>query len=58
MTKSLAAELELLANRMTSDEAGNQQLSIPALAERIAKNLYVKPDEVAILVISERQRSL
>ena len=58
MTKSLAAELELLANRMTSQDAHNQQLSIPALAERIAKSLKVKTDEVAILAISERQRSL
>lgn len=58
MTKSLASELELLANRMNSEEGGNQQLSIPALAERIAKNLNVKNDEVAILAVSERQRSL
>ena len=58
MTKSLAAELELLANRMTSEDAGNQQLSIAALAERIAKNLHVKPEEVAILVVSEKQRNL
>jgi hypothetical protein len=58
MTKSLAAELELLANHMTSENAGNQQLSIPALAERIAKNLQVKPDEVAILLVSEGQKNL
>ena len=58
MTKSLAAELELLANRMTSEVAHNEQLSIPALADRIAKNLKVKTDEVAILAVSERQRSL
>ena len=58
MTKSLAAELELLANRMTSEDAGNEQLSIPALAERIAKNLNVKSDEVAILAVSDRRRSL
>jgi len=58
MTKSLASELELLANRMNSEDGGNQQLSIPVLAERIAKNLNVKTDEVAILVVSERQRSL
>lgn len=58
MTKSLAAELELLANRMTSQDTHNQQLSIPALAERIAKNLKVKTDEVAILAICERRRSL
>jgi len=58
MTKSLASELELLANRMNSEDGGNQQLSIPVLAERIAKNLNVKTDEVAILAVSERQRSL
>jgi hypothetical protein len=58
MTKSLAAELELLANRMTSEEGGNQQLSIPVLAERIARSLRVNPEEVAILAVSERQRSL
>jgi len=58
MTKSLASELETLANHMLSEESGNQQLSIAALAERIAKDLQVNPDEVAILAISERQRSL
>jgi len=58
MTKSLAAELEMLANHMLSETSGNQQLSIPALAERIAKDLNVKPDEVAILAISEKHKSL
>jgi len=58
MTKSLAAELEMLANHMLSETSGNQQLSIPALAERIAKDLQVKPDEVAILAISEKHKSL
>jgi hypothetical protein len=58
MTKSLAAELELLANHMTSENSGNQQLSVPALAERIAKNLQVKADEVAILLVSERHKHL
>lgn len=58
MTKSLAAELELLANHMTSETAGNQQLSIPSLGEQIAKELKVKPDEVAILAVSEKQKSL
>jgi len=58
MTKSLAVELELLANRMTSEEGGNQQLSIPVLAERIARSLKVRPDEVAILAVSAQQRSL
>jgi hypothetical protein len=58
MSTSLAAEFELLANSLTSGDAANRQLSIPALAERIAKNLHVKSDEVAILAISERWRHL
>jgi hypothetical protein len=58
MTQSLAAELELLANHMTSETSGNQQLSIASIGERIAKDLKVRPDEVAILAISEKQKSL
>jgi len=58
MSKSLAAEFELLANSLKSGDATNNQLSIPALADRIAKNLHVKPDEVAILAVSERRRHL
>jgi hypothetical protein len=58
MTKSLAAEFEALANRLKTGDAANDQLSIPALANRIAKNLSVKPDEVAILAVSERHRRL
>jgi len=58
MSKSLAAELELLANRMTEKDAGNQQLSIATLADRIAQDLKVRPDEVAILAVSERLRQL
>jgi hypothetical protein len=35
-----------------------QELSISVLAERIAKTLPVKPDEVAILAASEKWRHL
>ena len=58
MNKSLASEFELLANRMTEEHAGNQELSMPALAERIAEHLGVQPEEVAILAVSERRRQL
>ena len=58
MSRNLAAEFEALANRLQSGDASNQQLSISALAERIAKILHVKPDEVAILAVSERLRHL
>jgi transcriptional regulator with GAF, ATPase, and Fis domain len=58
MSKNLVAELEVLANSLQSGDASNQQLSISALAERIAKTLHVKSDEVAILAISQQQRQL
>jgi hypothetical protein len=58
MSKSLAAEFEVLAKSLKTGDAANAQLSIPALAERIATNLQVKPDEVAILAVSEKLRHL
>jgi hypothetical protein len=58
MSKHLAAEFEILANSLKSGDVANSQLSIPALADRIAKNLHVKSDEVAILVVSDRWRHL
>ena len=58
MSKNLAAEFEVIANSLHSGDAANSQLSIAALAARIAKDLHVKTDEVAILAISERQRHL
>lgn len=58
MSKSLAAEFEVIANSLKSGDAANSQLSISALAERIAKEFRVKSDEVAILAVSERWRHL
>jgi GAF domain-containing protein len=58
MSKKLADELEILASNLKSGDASNQQLSISALAERIAKSLHVKSDEVAILAVSEKWRHL
>src|SRR5215467_5229212 len=58
MSTSLAAELESLASHFSSADHGNQQLSIPTLAEKIAKHLNVKSDEVAILAVSEKWRHL
>lgn len=58
MSKSLAAEFEVIANGLATDDAANSQLSIAALAERIAKELRVKTDEVAILAVSEKWRHL
>ncbi len=58
MSKSLAAEFEVIANSLQSGDAANSQLSISALAERIAKEFDVKTDEVAILAVSEPKRHL
>ena len=43
---SLVAELEILANGLSGDSAAATALSWPSVAERIAKNLAVKTDEV------------
>jgi GAF domain len=58
MSNQLADEFETLANNLVSGDASNQQLSISALAERIATTLRVKTDEVAILAVSEKWRHL
>jgi GAF domain-containing protein len=58
MSQKLVHEFEILANSLKSGDASNQELSIPALAERIAKTLHVKSDEVAILAVSEKSRHL
>ena len=58
MSKKLEHEFEILANSLKSGDASNQELSIPALAERIAKTLHVKLDEVAIFAVSEKWRHL
>jgi GAF domain-containing protein len=58
MSKKLEHEFEILANSLKSGDAANRELSIPALAERIAETLHVKSDEVAILAVSEKWRHL
>lgn len=58
MGTSLVSELERLANALEADESGAKEVSLPALAEKIAKELRVKPDEVAILGVSNRWRHL
>jgi GAF domain-containing protein len=58
MSKNFAAELEMIAKSLVSGDAANQELSLSTIAERIAKILHVRPDEVAILVVSERWRHL
>ncbi|HEV3374674.1 MAG TPA: GAF domain-containing protein [Candidatus Acidoferrum sp.] len=55
---SLVSELERLANALVTDASETSQISLPSIAERIAKSLGVKTDEVAILGLSTKWRHL
>jgi len=54
----LVSELERLAAAISTQKPGEQEISLPALAERIAKSLGVKTEEVAILAVSTKWRHL
>jgi len=58
MSTTLLSELERLADALESDGTAAAEVSLPAVAEKIAKELRVKPDEVAILAVSSRWRHL
>lgn len=58
MSTSLVSELERLAEALELDGAGAAEVSLPAVAEKIARELRVKTDEVAILAVSNRWRHL
>src|SRR5271154_6608313 len=55
---SLVSELERIASAVESDATALSQISLPGIAERIAKNLGVKPDEIALMGVSTRWRHL
>jgi len=55
---SLVSELERLATAVDAQKPGEQEISLPAVAERIAKALGVRPEEVAILGVSAKWRHL
>jgi hypothetical protein len=55
---SIVSELERLANAIGTDSAEASQISLPAVAARIAKNMGVRIDEVAILGLSTKWRHL
>jgi hypothetical protein len=58
MSSSLVAELERLAGALETDEGSLKDVSLEALARKIAKELRVNNDEVAILGVSNRWRNL
>jgi len=55
---SLVTELERLASALGADEEAAKKLSLQSVADRIAKLLGVKPDEVAIMGLSTRWKHL
>lgn len=55
---SLVSELERLATAVNAQKPGEQEISLPAVAERIAKTLGVRCEEVAILAVSAKWRHL
>jgi hypothetical protein len=55
---NLVSELERLASALGAEEGESSKVSLPTVAERIAKALGVRVDEVAILNVSQRWRHL
>ena len=55
---SLVSELERLATAVDALKPGEQEISLHAVAERIAKTLGVRAEEVAILAVSAKWRHL
>ncbi|MGC2288011.1 MAG: GAF domain-containing protein [Candidatus Acidiferrum sp.] len=55
---SLASELERIANAIETDATSTSQVSLTSIADRIAKNLGVKTDEIALMGVSNRWRHL
>jgi hypothetical protein len=58
MVTSLVTELERLAEALDVEGVGPVEIPLDAVAEKIAKNLGVQTDEVAILGVSTRWRHL
>ncbi len=58
MGMNIVSELEQLASALDGDESRAPDEWLPALAEKIAQELQVKTDEVAILGLSPRWKHL
>lgn len=58
MSTILASELERLAEALESETLTTTEVPLSAMAEKIAKSLGVKTDEVALLGVSTRWRHL
>ena len=57
-TLSLVSELERLASAIATDEGGASPIPLPSVAEKIARIIGVRSEEVAILAVSDRWKHL
>ncbi len=57
-TLSLVSEMERIASALGTELGDASQVSLSSVAEKIAKNLGVRNNEVAILAVSTRWRHL
>jgi len=57
-TLNLVSEMERIANTLGKEQGDVSQVSLSSVAEKIAKNLGVRNDEVGILAVSTRWRHL
>ena len=57
-TLNLVSELDRIATALTAEEGAPSQISLSQVAEKIAKSLGVRTDEVAILAVSTRWKHL
>jgi hypothetical protein len=58
MHLSLVSELKRLANELQADASPRPEVSLASIAERIAKIVGARPDEVAVLGLSTKWRHL
>src|SRR5208283_491561 len=58
MASSLISELERMSNAIEKEEITLADISLPMIAERMAKHVGVNVDEVAVLGVSHRWRHL
>jgi len=57
-TLNLVSELDRIATALTAEAGAPSQISLSQVAEKIAKSLGVRTDEVAILAVSTRWKHL
>jgi len=57
-TLTLVSEMERLVNALGAEQGDASQVSLSTVAEKIARNLGVRNNEVAILAVSTRWRHL